>query len=131
MPHIQTRFIVHRFGHTLFMPVPRDVGFHTIETGFFELAKTACPQRLRHTVVMECTAINKNIFSFYLDTAVIIPNSVGIQEYRIVYRRQVVLLIAINISRIVIHNSLVCNILGKHEHGNNSQQNHYIFFHNS
>ena len=85
--HIQTRIIFRRTGHLTFVPVPRDVGLYTIETGIFQLLETVCPQGLRHPEIMESTAKHKHILSFYLDAPVIKPDAVRMNKHRIVYRR--------------------------------------------
>ena len=43
------------------MPIPGDIGFHSIESGFFYLPEAVTPQFLRATEVMERSTEYKNI----------------------------------------------------------------------
>ena len=77
---IALRIVVHTLRHIPFMPIPGDIGFHSIESGFFYLPEAVTPQFLRATEVMERSTEYKNILSFDSKTIFIIFHPVGMEK---------------------------------------------------
>ena len=111
IPQVDLRIVPDGTGHIPLVPVPRDVGLHTIETRSLQFSEAIGPQRTGHPEIMERTAENENVLSFYLEATMVVTYTVGMQEDCIRNRRIRPDIQHLTVGRFVIHYSQVGHIL--------------------